>query len=63
MRTFLDAKVMAKSLREGLGHKQIDLAHGDCLELIARQFGVDSWNVLAARIAAEQGTAATAEAA
>jgi len=55
MRTFLDAKAMAKSLREGLGKKQIDLSHGDCLELIARQFSLDSWNVLAARIAAEQG--------
>lgn len=55
MRTFIDAKAMAKALREGLGQKQIDLSHSDCLELIARQFSVDSWNVLAAKIAAEQG--------
>lgn len=60
MRTFLDAKAMAKSLREGLGHKQIDVSHSDCLELIARQFSLDSWNVLAAKIAAEEGAASAA---
>ena len=63
MRTFLDAKAMAKSLRDELGQKQIVLSHSDCLELIARQFSADSWNVLAAKIAAEEGTAATAESA
>ena len=60
MRTFIDAKAMAKSLREGLDQKQIDLSHSDCLELIAQQFSVDSWNVLAAKIAAEGGVAPTA---
>ena len=60
MRTFLDAKAMAKSLREGLGQKQIDLSHSDCLELIAQQFSVDSWNVLAAKIAAEGGASPSA---
>ena len=62
MRTFLDAKAMAKSLREGLGQKKIDVSHSDCLELVARQFSTDSWNVLAARIAAEGGSSPAAEA-
>ncbi len=60
MRTFLDAKAMAKSLREGLGHRHIELSHSECLELVARQFSVDSWNVLAAKIAAEEGPAGAA---
>src|SRR5262245_26286722 len=61
MRTFLDAKAMAKSLREGLGQRQIDLSHSECLELVARQFSIDSWNVLAAKIAADGGSSSAAE--
>jgi hypothetical protein len=61
MRTFLDAKAMAKSLREGLGQKEIELSHSECLERIARQFSVDRWNVLAAKIATEEGSVATSE--
>ena len=57
MRTFLDAKAMAKSLRTSLGQKQIALSHGECLELVAAQFAVDSWNVLSARIDAQAGPA------
>ena len=60
MRTFIDAKAMAKSLREALGQKQIELSHSDCLELVARQFSADSWNVLAAKIAAEGGSSPAA---
>ena len=52
---------MAKSLREGLGQKQIEISHSDCLELIARQFSADSWNVLAAKIAAEGSSSPAAE--
>ncbi len=50
MRTFRDAKAMAKSLRAALADKQIALSHGECLELVARQFALDSWNVLSAKI-------------
>src|SRR5688572_29091838 len=55
MRTFLDAKAMAKTLRSSLGDKQISLSHSECLEIVAAQFGLDNWNVLAARIAGAAG--------
>jgi hypothetical protein len=55
MRSFLDAKLMAKSLREVLRKRNIAMSHGDCLEIVARQFGVADWNMLAARIAAVAG--------
>ena len=50
MHTFLDSKTMAKALRTALAERQIDISHSDSLELIARQFGLDNWNMLAARI-------------
>jgi catechol 2,3-dioxygenase-like lactoylglutathione lyase family enzyme len=55
MRTYRDAKAMAKSLREAMRERGVDLAHAAALELVARQFGLPSWNVLSARIAAEGG--------
>lgn len=54
MRTFSDAKVMAKALRQGLSERNIDLTHGDCLELVALQFGLSDWNTLAAAIEQKQ---------
>lgn len=49
MRTVRDAKAMAKTLRaELLARAETDLTHSQCLEIVARQFGVDNWNVLAA---------------
>jgi len=53
MRSFLDAKPMAKSLRDSLARKDIDVSHAESLEIVAHQFGFDNWNVLAARIARE----------
>lgn len=50
MRTFRDAKAMAKSLRASLAEKQIALSHSECLELVAQQFALDNWNVLSAQI-------------
>jgi hypothetical protein len=50
MRTFRDAKIMAKALRQGLGKKRIELSHSECLELVARQFDCENWHVLSARI-------------
>lgn len=51
MRDIRDAKAMAKALRaELLARTQTDLSHSQCLEIVARQFGVDNWNVLAALI-------------
>jgi catechol 2,3-dioxygenase-like lactoylglutathione lyase family enzyme len=55
MRTYLQAKAMAKSLRDSLAGKKISLTHSDCLEMVAQQFGFGNWNVLAAKIALETG--------
>jgi len=49
-----DAKAMARALRASLGEKLIELSHSECLEIVARQFGVENWNVLAAKIEAEK---------
>jgi uncharacterized protein YjbI with pentapeptide repeats len=43
-------KGMAKALRDALSSRKIDLSHSECLELIAKQFGVRDWNTLAATI-------------
>lgn len=61
MRTFTDAKAMARALRTSLGEKQITLSHSECLEMVATQLGAESWNVLAAKIdAAQAGASSTA---
>lgn len=52
MRDHRDAKAMAKSLREALALRGVEIPHGAALEIVARQFGLPSWNVLAARIEA-----------
>lgn len=52
MHSFMDAKLMAKLLRQHLAERNVTLSHGECLELVARQFGVSSWNILSARIEA-----------
>jgi len=54
MRDFRDAKTMAQALREGLKADGVERTHSRCLELIAREFGYDNWNVLAAKVAAAQ---------
>ena len=51
MRDFRDSKLMAHALREALKGR-LDLAHSECLEIVAKQFGDADWNVLAARVAA-----------
>ena len=60
MRTFLDAKAMAKSLRSALSESQVSLTHSECLELVAKQFALDNWNVLSAKIDAAQPAAEAA---
>lgn len=55
MRTFLDAKAMAKAMREALAAKNIDIPHSEALEIVARQFGLESWNILSARIERGEG--------
>lgn len=51
MRTYPDAKVMAKSLRTCLASQGFALSHSQCLEIVAKQFGFADWNTLSARIA------------
>jgi uncharacterized glyoxalase superfamily protein PhnB len=56
MRTYRDAKAMARSLKTALAERDIEIAHSACLEVVAAQFARDGWNVLAAEIdAAETG--------
>ncbi|OIQ45194.1 MAG: bleomycin resistance family protein [Roseobacter sp. MedPE-SW] len=50
MRNFTDAKAMAKSLRNALTEQGIELSHAQSLELVARQFDLPDWNVLASQI-------------
>ena len=50
MRDFRDAKAMAHALRGALQVKAVDVTHSESLELIAKAFGCDNWNILAARI-------------
>lgn len=50
MRDVRDAKLMAKSLRAAMAERQVPLSHSETLEIVARQFGYDNWNVLAAKI-------------
>jgi hypothetical protein len=62
MRDFRDAKAMAHALREALKVKAIETSHSDCLELIAKAFGYENWNILSAKIAAAQPRAGDARA-
>ena len=55
MRSYLDAKAMAKALREALAPRNIDITHSEALEIVARQFGLETWNVLSARIEKASG--------
>jgi hypothetical protein len=50
MRDFRDAKLMAKTLRQALADRGLSLTHSETLEIVARQFGLDQWNILSARI-------------
>jgi hypothetical protein len=54
MRDFRDAKAMAHTLRNGLKAKAVETTHSECLELLAKAFGCESWNVLSAKIEATQ---------
>ena len=50
MRDFRDAKAMAHSLRDALKANAIQTTHSESLELIAKAFGYDNWNILSAKI-------------
>lgn len=50
MRTYLQSKAMAKSLRESLAALGLEVTHSQCLEVVAKQFGFHDWNTLAGKI-------------
>jgi hypothetical protein len=50
MRTYKDAKAMAKSLRSSLAARSVLLSHSECLEIVAKQFGFADWNTLSAKV-------------
>jgi hypothetical protein len=54
MRDFRDSKTMAQSLRRALSDQSVTISHSESLELIAKAFGLDNWNILAAKIEAER---------
>jgi len=54
MRDFRDAKAMARSLRDALSAKAVRTTHSESLELIAKAFGYENWNILSAKIDAAQ---------
>jgi hypothetical protein len=58
MRTFNDAKAMAKVLRQAFTARKVDISHSETLEIVAAQFGLPDWNVLAARINEAEGAPA-----
>jgi hypothetical protein len=53
MRTYHDAKAMAKSLRNFMAARNISLSHSECLEAVADQFGFTDWNTLNAKLEVE----------
>ena len=61
MRTYLQAKAMAKSLRDALAARDTALSHSECLEIVAKQFGFGDWNILAAKIRIETEADASGE--
>lgn len=60
MRTYRDAKAMAKAMREALAQKNLEISHSEALEIVARQFGVDTWNVLSSKLEKPEEPAAGA---
>jgi PAS domain-containing protein len=52
MRDFRDAKAMAHALRGALKAKSVETTHSESLELIAKAFGYEDWNILSAKIEA-----------
>jgi ClpX C4-type zinc finger/Glyoxalase superfamily protein len=56
MRDFRDAKVMAHALRHALKDRTVETSHSESLELIAKAFGYENWNILSAKIEAAERT-------
>jgi hypothetical protein len=60
MPTAHEAKAMAKAARAALAEQAIDISHSQALEIVARQFGFDTWNILSARLEEDGGADAFA---
>jgi hypothetical protein len=56
MRDYRNAKAMAQTLRKALNEKSVVLSHSESLELIAKILGARDWNVLSAKLTAEDVT-------
>jgi ribosomal protein S1 len=54
MRDFRDAKAMARTLREALAAKGVNISNSEALELAAKMLGERDWNTLAAAIDASR---------
>ncbi len=54
MRDFHDAKAMARTLREALAAKEVNISNSEALELVAKMLGERDWNTLAAAIDASR---------
>ena len=52
MLAYRDAKTMAKAMREALAARDMTISHSEALEIVARQFGLATWNILSAKIEA-----------
>ncbi len=62
MRTYRDAKAMAKAMREALAENKLDISHSQALEIVARKFGLATWNILSAKIGDGDGASAASDA-
>jgi hypothetical protein len=54
MRDFRDAKAMARSVRDALKANAIETTRTEALELIAKAFGYENWNILSVKIEAAE---------
>jgi hypothetical protein len=52
VRDFRDAKNNMRALRDALKAKAVETTHAEALELIAKAFGYENWNILSAKIEA-----------
>lgn len=58
MRDYRDAQKMAQALEVALSEAGKDITQAECLEIVARQFGFDNWNMLAAKLTETEKTSA-----
>ena len=50
MRNFQHAKLMARTLKSALDDRQLPINYTEALEIVAAQFGMRDWNLLAAKV-------------